>query len=217
MRNRPIPAANSVRSKLVSTSTSPFENTGLENGKCYGYRVCRFRQRRQLHHIRAKHPVKVDTTGPTVSAITSKDPGGVTATGKIQNGATLIVTFNSPIDPTSIGAGCPSSCAITGAEETRTAKKGHVFLVIPGITASGGADTGSVNYLAGEEPATATFTATVSFSTENTVLTIAVSELGGAAIPTASEGELKFAPVNTITDLAGNGATGEKKVKLKLF
>jgi hypothetical protein len=196
--------------------TSPFENTGLSNGKCYEYEYVVADNVGNSTTYGPSTPVKVDTKAPEPSAVTSKDPGGAVATGKIQNGATLIITFSTRIEPASIGAGCPATCVITGAKETRTNNE-NVLLVIPGITTAGGSSTGSSAYLTGTTTATATFTATVAFSENNTVLTVTVSELAGAT-PTASEGKLKFTPASTITDPAGNAATGSKETaKIKLF
>jgi hypothetical protein len=200
----------------VEGQTSPFSNTGLSSGKCYKYEYVVSDNVGNPATITSESIVKVDTTAPEVKEITSKDPGGAAATGKIQNGSTLIITFKSRIEPASIAAGCPASCTITGAKETRTNNE-NVLLVIPGITTAAGSSTGSSAYLSGTTTATATFTATVAFSENNTVLTVTVSELAGAT-PTASEGKLNFTPASTITDPAGNAATGSKETaKIKLF
>jgi hypothetical protein len=198
----------------IEGQASPFSNTGLSNGKCYKYEYVVSDNVGNPATITSASVVKVDTTRPEVKEITTKDPEGKTATGKLQNGATLIITFKSRIDPASIAAGCPGSCTIAGAKETRTNNE-NVLLVIPGITA--GSSTGSSAYLSGTATATATFTATVAFSSNNTVLTVTVSELAGAT-PAASEGKLKFTPASTITDPAGNTATGTlETAKIKLF
>jgi hypothetical protein len=201
-------------STVATGPTSPFSNT-ISSNHCYRYQY--------TVADNVGNPVtyesgtlKVNTTGPSISAISSLDPAGATAKGKLVNGSTLTITFTEPLNPASIAAGCPASCTITGAKETR-GTSGNVFLVIPGITAAGGADTGSTAYLSGSGTATATFTATVAFSAGNTVLTITVSEVAGS--PAESKGELKITPAGTITDLAGNGATGNFKTpsSFKLF
>jgi len=200
--------------KNVETGpTSPAAST-VANNKCYRYQyVASDRVGNTTTY--ESGTLKVDTTGPSVTAIKSEDPGGAVATGKLVNGATLTLTFGEAIDPATVASGCPSSCVIAGAEEKRGAS-GNVFLVIPGITTSGGSDTGSAGYLAGTGVAAATFTATVAFPSSN-VLTITVSNLGGSTTA-ASEGKLKFAPAPTITDLAGNDATGTfETARIKLF
>jgi hypothetical protein len=199
---------------IATGPTSPFSNT-VVSGKCFRYQYT-VPDNVGNSATYESGTLKVNTTGPTVTAISSLDPAGAAAKGKLVNGATLTITFSEPLQPTSIAAGCPGSCTITGAKETRGAT-GNVFLVIPGITTSGGADTGSTAYLTGSGSATATFTASVAFSAGNTVLTITVSEVAGT--PAESKGELKFTPAGSLTDLFGNAATGTFKTpsSFKLF
>jgi hypothetical protein len=144
---------------------------------------------------------KVDTGGPRVTAISSKQSGGVTTgNGQLQVGDRLILTFNQSLATASVPT------AFTEATESRTT--GTVALTIPGIT-SGALNTGSAAYLALTGAKTASFDGTVTLagSGTTTTATIIVTTLSGDATALGS-GALVFQPAATITDGGGNAATG---------
>jgi hypothetical protein len=197
-------------SEIRVAPTSPFLDSDLANGFCYRYRYV-ISDQAGNQAVYESGVVKVNTDHPEVTEIVSLDPGGEAARGMLADGATLTIAFNAQIDPATVSAECPSTCVITGAEERRT-DDGHVFLVIPGVTEPGGADTGSSGYLAGAETAAVTFDVAIAFSDHNSVLTLTVSEVSElSGMPAEGEGELEFTPASSIADLAGNAATGAFK------
>jgi hypothetical protein len=103
---------------------SPFADTGLSSGRCYEYEYVVADNVGNPTVYGPSTAVKVDTTRPSIGAITSTDRKGKPATRKIQNGSTVTITFKRPTAPAGIASGCPESCTITGAEEIRKVKRG---------------------------------------------------------------------------------------------
>jgi hypothetical protein len=143
---------------------------------------------------------KVDTSGPRVTAIESRQSSGSAGNGKLEVGDKLIVTFNQALAAGSV----PTS--FSGATEISPSVLADVTLVIPGVT-NGSLDTGTPFYL--QSPSTtATFGGSLTLANNGTAttLTIVVSTLSGGATSAAS-GSLVFKPAPTITDGGGNAAS----------
>jgi hypothetical protein len=196
-------------------------DTSVTTGHCYQYEYLVSDNVGNQATYTSLSVAKVDTSGPRVTAISSLDPGGIAATGLLQVGSKLILTFNQSLATGSV----PTS--FTGAAETRASTllgvlAGDAQLTIPGVT-QGALDTGSPNYFVGClalcAAQTATFSGTIALVNNGagTTVTIAVTSLSGNT-PYASSGNLIFAPAATITDGGGNGATGSfTATALKLF
>jgi hypothetical protein len=154
---------------------------------------------------------KVDTNGPHVTAIESRQTNGSAGNGKLEVGDKLILTLNQSLATPTV----PTT--FSGATETRPLV-GDVTLTIPGVT-NGAVGTGSPLYLL-LPVTTETFGGTVALINNGTAtsLTISVATIGGAS-PTAGQGALVFSPAATITDGGGNAASGglTTNVNFKLF
>jgi hypothetical protein len=190
--------------------SSPYTDA-VSTGRCYEYEYMVSDNVGNSVTYGPSSPLKVNTTGPTVTAISSQDSGGTAATGLVAAGDQLIITFSEPLSagtvPTSFAAtatsgGCPIA---TGSGECRSA--GDVMLVIPGITAAAGADTGSTGYIKGNSAKTVGVGGTIALSSNNTVVTLTVTSVTGF-MPAASSGTLAYAPPSSIQDNFGNAATG---------
>jgi hypothetical protein len=176
-------------------------DTSVTAGSCFKYRFKISDNLGNQATYTSTNVSKVDTGGPRVTAIVSKQSGGVTAgNGQLQLDDRLILTFNQSLATASV----PTS--FTGATESRTT--GTVQLTIPGIT-SGALNTGSAAYLALTGTKSASFDGTVTLlnSGTTTTVTITVTTLSGDATALSS-GALVFQPAATITDGAGNAAIG---------
>ncbi|HTN24600.1 MAG TPA: hypothetical protein VL120_11475, partial [Solirubrobacteraceae bacterium] len=157
--------------------------------------------------------VTPDTTGPTVTAIVSKQSGGAAGNGKLENGDQLVLTYSEELTPGTIPA------TFTGTE-TRAGSLlsalPHVFLNIPNFT-NGALDTGDSGYLATGllcalgvcSAGTANFSGTVALveSGSSTTVTLTVTALSGDATA-AGNGALPYVSATSIQDRVANAATG---------
>jgi hypothetical protein len=138
-----------------------------------------------------------DKAGPAVTALTSS--GGTR--GKLEPGDQLVVTFSEPL----LASTVPASTTVS---ERDPSGSGSDVLNIAGIT-DGDQDTASNNYIV-TSSATASFaSSTVSLATSTVTVTVGSTCAGSACAGiSTSQGDLDFSPATTITDAAGNPATG---------
>lgn len=187
-------------------------DTSVTNGHCYQYRYLASDNVGNQATYTSANIVKVDTTGPQVTAITSLQSSGSAGNGKLEVGDKLILTFDQALAASSV----PTT--FSGATETSPGSTQDVTLTIPGVS-SGALDTGSRSYLAAAST-TATFggTATLANNGTATTVTLAVTSLSGAATA-ASTGALVFKPATTITEAGGIAASGSftSQSNFKLF
>lgn len=186
-------------------------DTGLSSGNCYRYEyLVADKVGNQATYI-GTSVAKVDTGGPHVTAIESRQSSGSAGNGQLEVGDKLILSFNQSLATASVPA------TFSGATETRPLS-GNVTLAIPGI-AKGALDTGSTGYLP-QPQTTATFGGTIALSNNqtSTTVTLTVTSVGGAATA-GSTGALTFVPAASITDGGGNAAAGNFTTSLnfKLF
>jgi hypothetical protein len=176
-------------------------DTTVTSGSCFRYRYKISDNLGNQATYTSTSVSKVDTNGPRVTAIASKQSGGVTnGNGRLELGDRLILTFNQNLATASVPA------TFTAATESRTT--GTVQLTIPGIT-SGALNTGNAAYLALTGTKSASFDGTVTLVNNATTatVTIIVTTLSGDATAISS-GALVFQPAPTITDKGGNAAIG---------
>ncbi len=176
-------------------------DTTVTTGSCFKYRYEIADNLGNLAIYTSTSVAKVDTGGPRITAITSKQTGGVTAgNGQLELGDRLILTFNQALATGTI----PTT--VTAATESRTT--GTVQLTIPGIT-SGALNTGSASYLASTGTKTASFNGTVALVNNGTSTTVTITVTTLSGDPTAiGSGTLVFQPAATITDSGGDAAVG---------
>jgi Chitobiase/beta-hexosaminidase C-terminal domain len=176
-------------------------DTSVASGNCYQYRYFVSDKVGNQATWSSANVVKVDTTGPQVTAIVSQQSGGTAGNGKLEIGDKLILTFNQSLATASV----PSS--FSGATETSPGAGQNVTLAIPGLT-KGSLDTGSSAYLAAAST-TATFGGTVVLVNAGTAttVTLTINSLSGATTA-ASTGSLIFSPAATITEASGIPAFG---------
>jgi hypothetical protein len=141
----------------------------------------------------------IDKTGPTVTGIQSFQSNGTTAgNGTLEAGDKLVITFSEPLLTAPAGL-----ITVTEMRSNST----NVLLTITGITSN--SDTGSSTYLAPSGTKTATYSGGSATLTSSNVITVTVgSTISGNGTTQASSGTLVFAPVSTLQDSLGNGATG---------
>jgi hypothetical protein len=176
-------------------------DTSVTSGNCYHYEyIVSDKVGNQAVNTSAS-VAKVDTSGPHVTAIESRQSSGSAGNGKLEVGDKLIVTFNQALAAGSV----PTS--FSGATEISPAVLVNATLAIPGIT-SGSLDTGTPFYLL-TPSTTATFGGTVTLANNGTAttLTIVVTTLSGGTT-SIGNGSLAFKPAPTITDGGGNAAAG---------
>jgi hypothetical protein len=154
----------------------------------------------------AGFPVTADSTGPTVTTITSTNNDGAVAAGD-----TLTVTYNKNIAPASVNT--------TAAAATLTFSQsgsGDVMVSIMGLMAQ--SDTGLTkgSWVANGKSVTCPGTLSVSGSTVTWTATGAC----GANLMPGMTGTLGFNPDTTtagVEDFAGNTPTGTRAYTAKLF
>jgi hypothetical protein len=186
-------------------------DTSVTGGNCYRYEYLVSDKVGNQAVNTSAGVTKVDTSGPQVTAIESRQSSGSTGNGQIEVGDKLILTFNQSLAPASV----PTS--IVGATEAKPLT-GNVTLTIPGIT-NGALDTGSTGYVL-LPVTTTTFAATVVLVNNGTAttLTITVTSVSGV-LPLASKGALIFTPAASLTDGGGNAASVglTTSINFKLF
>ncbi|HEX3172805.1 MAG TPA: hypothetical protein VHQ43_01130 [Solirubrobacterales bacterium] len=175
-------------------------DTSVTSGNCYRYEYLVSDKVGNQAAYTSASVAKVDTSGPQVTAIESRQSGGSAGNGQLEVGDKLILTFNQSLAPASVPA------SFTGATEAKPSLA-NVTLTIPGIT-KGALDTGSGGYVL-LPLTTTTFSGTVVLSNNGTATTLAltVTSVSGV-LPQASKGALAFAPAMSITDGGANAASG---------
>jgi hypothetical protein len=174
-------------------------DTSVTSGNCYRYEYLVSDKVGNQAVNTSASVAKVDTSGPQVTAIESRQAAGTTGNGQLEAGDKLILTFNQSLAVASV----PTS--VTGATEAKPLT-GNVTLTIPGIT-KGARDTGSAGYVL-LPLTTTTFAATVALANGGTATTVTVTVTSvSGALPLASQGALVFAPAPTLTDGGGNAAS----------
>jgi hypothetical protein len=140
-----------------------------------------------------------DSTAPALASVTSN--GGSTP-GRMQNGDTLVLTFDEAINAASV----PTTVTVTEA------RAGQSTLTIPGVIA-----TASINnsYLSGNNTS-ATATGTVTVSADGLTVTVTLSNVTGAGLATGS-GSVTIAPASTLADRAGNPVAATTRSLTRLF
>jgi hypothetical protein len=174
-------------------------DTSVSSGNCYRYEYLVSDKVGNQAVYTSASVAKVDTSGPRVTAIESRQAAGTAGNGQIEVGDKLILTFNQSLAPASVPA------SATGATEAKPLT-GDVTLTIPAIT-KGALDTGSTGYVL-LPLTTTTFAATVVLVDNGTAttVTITVTSVSGV-LPLASQGALIFAPATSLTDGGGNAAS----------
>jgi hypothetical protein len=154
----------------------------------------------------------VDTAGPSAVSLTASN--GTGTAGRIDVGDTLAFTYSEKVAPASLLAGWDGS----SRSATFQVRDGNGQNPNDGLAAfqSGAAvnvgtvTLGSPNYVGGN--GTPTVTATMSLSTVagRSVLTFQVTSVatGNATLGTVASATTAWTPSTSVTDLAGNAATG---------
>ena len=141
----------------------------------------------------------LDKAAPVPIAITTTTPGSTA--GLMQVGDALQITFSESILASSV----PGTTTITEADPNGG---GNDTLTVTSLT-NGARALGANNYITTNNTSATFASSTLAVSGANVTATVAGTCTGtcGANI-TAGQGALAFAPATTITDTAGNTATG---------
>jgi hypothetical protein len=176
-------------------------DTSVAGGNCYRYEYVVSDKVGNQTIYTSTSVTKVDTSGPRVTAIESRQSNATVGNGKLEVGDKLILTFNQNLATATVPA------TFTGANETRPELFGNVTLTIPGVT-KGALDTGTPFYLL-TPGMTETFAGTLVLTNAGTAtsVTVTVTSIAGAS-PAVGEGSLIFTPATTITDGGGHAAAG---------
>jgi hypothetical protein len=175
-------------------------DTSVPSGHCYRYEYLVSDKVGNQAVYTSASVAKVDTSGPQVTAIDSRQSGGSAGNGQLEVGDKLTLTFNQSLATASVPA------SFSGATEAKPALA-NVTLTIPGIT-KGALDTGSGGYVL-LPLTTTTFGGTVVLANNGTAttVTLSVTSISGV-LPQASKGGLVFNPATSITDGGGDAASG---------
>ena len=138
---------------------------------------------------------------------------GGTTSGLIEAGDTFTATFSEPIAAASV----PGTTTIS---ESDPSGGGNDTFAIPGLT-NGDLNLGSNTYV-GTDATTASFAnSTLQLITGNTAIKATVvgtcSGTGCASLGIGGSAAITYAPASSITDLAGNGATGSFTKSFRMF
>ena len=202
-----VPSGGTLASVAVATNTATLtitEGAGAQNTSVGSFTIALATSATgirdaagNLSSFAATAPL--DKAAPVPIAITTATPGSTA--GLMEVGDALQVTFSEPILASSV----PGSTTIT---ETDPNGSGNDTLTITGLT-NGARALGANNYIAANNTSAAFASSTLAVSGANVTATVAGACTGtcGANI-TAGRGALAFAPATTITDAAGNAATG---------
>ena len=175
-------------------------DTSVTSGNCYRYEYLVSDKVGNQATYTSASVAKVDTSGPQVTAIESRQSNASAGNGQLEVGDKLILTFNQSLATASVPA------SVSGATEAKPLLA-NVTLTIPGIT-KGALDTGSGGYVL-LPLTTTTFAGTVVLSNNGTATTVAltVTSVSGV-LPQASKGALVFITATSITDGGANTASG---------
>jgi hypothetical protein len=186
-------------------------DTSVTSGNCYRYEYLVSDKVGNQATYTSASVAKVDTSGPQVTAIESRQSNGTAGNGQLEVGDKLILTFNQSLATASVPA------SFSGATEAKPLLA-NVTLTIPGIT-KGALDTGSGGYVL-LPLTTTTFAGTVVLFNNGTAttVTLAVTSVNGV-LPQASKGALIFNTATSITDGGANAASGTftTSANFKLF
>ena len=151
----------------------------------------------------APRTVHIDNTAPTVETVTGGDGNGT-----VDAGEELTVAMSEPLDPASL----PSASSLTFSRPSG----GGTTMDIPGLT-DGPVDTGTAAWVA--DGASVTYTGTLSLADDGRLVRFSVEacESGCDAAAEGGAGELRFAPAGSLSDPAGNAATGTTPAGSTLF
>jgi hypothetical protein len=151
----------------------------------------------------ATQRVRVDNTAPTVVAVTGADGNST-----VEAGEELTVGMSEPLDLASL----PSATSLTFSRQS----SGGTTMDIPGLT-DGPIDTGTAAWVA--EGASVTYSGVLSLTDDGRVVRFNVQacESGCADATDGDTGELHFAPAGSLSDPAGNAATGTVLTTSTLF
>ncbi len=171
---------------------SPAADATVANNKCYEYGYKAFDNVGNTTTSGASAPVKVDTTPPTLTAITSTNGNGILETGDV-----LTLTFSEPIAAASV----PTSGTVTQSREGNNAAK----LAITGLTGTEAWSTGDSEYQT--KNTTTVFNESASVSGATVTVTVGAN-VSGAGNPKAGTSHAVTGVVSSsVTDLAGNAAS----------
>jgi hypothetical protein len=173
-------------------ATSPATDATVVNGKCYEYEYKAFDNVGNTSTFGPSGAVKVDTTAPSLTGISSTNGNGILEAGDV-----LTLTFSEPVAASSV----PSSGTVTQSREGNNAAK----VAITGITGTEAWSSGDSKYQA--KNTTSVFNETASVSGATVKVTVG-SNVSGAASPEAGASNAVTGVVSSgVTDLAGNGAS----------
>jgi len=147
--------------------------------------------------------VRIDNTSPTVATVTGADGNGT-----VEAGDTLSVEMSEPLDPASI----PSASSLAFSRPSGSG----TTLDIPGLT-DGPVDTGTAAWVA--DGASVSYSGTLALADDGRRVRFMVEscESGCEDAATGQEGTLWFVPAASLSDPAGNAATGTTAALSTLF
>lgn len=172
-------------------------DTTVLSGDCYMYQLVVTDAVGNSVTYTSAAVVRVDMSGPRVTAIASQQSSGAAGNGRLEVGDKLVLTFNQALSTSGALSSYPGTLDSVGG--------GNVLISIPGLTASP-RSTGSAAYLAAPGT-TASFNVTPALVNNgaSTTLTLTVSSLAGATTG-IGQGALVWMPAASITNLAGSPA-----------
>ena len=166
--------------------------------------------------------VTPDTTGPTLTAVASKQANGSAGNGMLETGDQLVLTFSEGLRASTVPA------TFSGTEKraaTFLQSLPNVKLAIPNIFSGTSIDTGDSDYLAGGilcgltcAAATANFSGTVQRTEAGGVSTVTLTVVSADSNTAEGNGTIDFKPAPSLLDQVGNLANGFlRKTAFNLF